>query len=69
MPRAAVEPLLRSLRMVNTAADALFYDVGVLWPERWIEAWHSTNTMLPLTVPVSKLTAEGLQSAPHPVPG
>jgi hypothetical protein len=37
-------------------------------PERWIEAWHSTNTMLPLTVPVSKLTAEGLQSAPHPVP-
>jgi hypothetical protein len=38
-------------------------------PERWIEAWHSTNTMLPLTVPVSKLTAEGLQSAPHPVPG
>jgi hypothetical protein len=38
-------------------------------PERWIEAWHSTNTMLPLTVPVSKLTAEGLQSAGHPVPG
>jgi hypothetical protein len=38
-------------------------------PERWIEAWHSTNTMLPLTVPVSKLTAEGLQSAPHQVPG
>lgn len=37
-------------------------------PERWIEAWHSTNTMLPLTVPVSKLTAEGLQSAPHPGP-
>ena len=38
-------------------------------PERWIEAWHSTNTMLPLTVPVSKLTAEGVQSASHPVPG
>jgi len=38
-------------------------------PERWIEAWHSTNTMLPLTVSVSKLTAEGLQSAPHPAPG
>jgi hypothetical protein len=38
-------------------------------PERWIEAWHSTNTMLPLTVPVSQLTAEGLQSAPHPAPG
>src|SRR5271169_6521626 len=33
MPRAAVEPLLRSLRMVNTAADALFYDVGVLWQQ------------------------------------
>jgi hypothetical protein len=37
-------------------------------PERWIEAWHSTNTMLPLTVPVSKLTAEGLPSAPHRAP-
>ena len=37
-------------------------------PERWIEAWHSTNSMLPLTVPVSKLTIEALQSAPHPVP-
>ena len=37
-------------------------------PERWIEAWHSTNTMLPLTVPVSKLTAEGLRSAPPPLP-
>jgi hypothetical protein len=35
-------------------------------PERWIEAWHSTNTMLPLTVPVAKLTTQGLQSAPHP---
>ncbi len=33
VPRAAVEPLLRSLRMVNTAADALFYDVGVLWQQ------------------------------------
>jgi hypothetical protein len=38
-------------------------------PERWIEAWHSTNTMLPLTVPVSKLTAEGRQSAPPPAAG
>jgi hypothetical protein len=36
-------------------------------PERWIEAWHSTNTMLPLTVPVSKLTKEGRQSAPRSV--
>ena len=36
-------------------------------PERWIEAWHSTNTMLPLTVPVAKLTAEGLRSAPFPL--
>jgi hypothetical protein len=33
-------------------------------PERWIAAWHSTNTMLPLTVPVSKLTTEGLRPAP-----
>jgi hypothetical protein len=31
VPRAVVEPLLRSLRMVNTAADAVYYDVGVLW--------------------------------------
>jgi hypothetical protein len=31
VPRAVVEPLLRSLRMVNTAADAVFYDVGALW--------------------------------------
>jgi len=31
VPRAAVVPLLRSLRMVNTAADAVFYDIGVLW--------------------------------------
>jgi hypothetical protein len=35
-------------------------------PERWIAAWHSTNTMLPLTVPVTKLTQEGLASAPRP---
>jgi hypothetical protein len=28
------------------------------WPERWIGAWHSTNTMLPLTVPVTKLAKE-----------
>jgi hypothetical protein len=33
------------------------------WPERWIESWHSTNTMLPLTMPVSKLTKEGLPRA------
>ena len=31
VPRAVVEPLLRSLRMVNTAADAVFYDVCALW--------------------------------------
>jgi hypothetical protein len=31
VPRAVVEPLLRSLRMANTAADAVYYDVGVLW--------------------------------------
>ncbi len=35
-------------------------------PERWIEAWHSTNTMLPLTVPVSKLAREGRRSMPRP---
>jgi hypothetical protein len=29
------------------------------WPERWIESWHSTNTMLPLTMPVSRLIKEG----------
>ena len=31
VPRAVGEPLLRSLRMVNTAADAVFYDVCALW--------------------------------------
>jgi hypothetical protein len=35
-------------------------------PERWIGAWHSTNTMLPLTVPVTRLTKERrLTSPPH----
>jgi len=29
------------------------------WPERWVETWHSTNTMLPLTMLVSKLASEG----------
>ena len=37
-------------------------------PERWIGAWHSTNTMLPLTVPVTKLTKERLTSEPRPRP-
>jgi hypothetical protein len=37
VPRATVEPLLRSLRMVNTAADAVFYDVGVLWRSLFAE--------------------------------
>lgn len=27
-------------------------------PERWIDAWHSTNTLLPLAMPVARLTAE-----------
>ena len=31
-------------------------------PERWIETWHSTNTLLPLTMPVSKLTKQGRQA-------
>src|SRR5215472_288210 len=31
IPRAVIEPLLRSLRSVNTAVDAIFYDVGALW--------------------------------------
>ncbi len=33
------------------------------WPERWIEAWHSTNTLLPLAMPVSRLTKEGPAAA------
>jgi hypothetical protein len=36
------------------------------WPERWIGAWHSTNTMLPLTVPVAKLTREGRATGRRP---
>ena len=33
VPREAVRPLLAALRLVNAAADALFYDVGVLFRE------------------------------------
>jgi len=47
MPRAAVEPLLRSLRMVNTAADALFYDVGVLWQELFARGIRVSTAMNP----------------------
>ena len=36
------------------------------WPERWIETWHSTNTMLPLTMPVSNLAKEERQSTARP---
>jgi hypothetical protein len=25
------------------------------WPEQWIKSWHSTNSMLPLTMPVADL--------------
>jgi hypothetical protein len=37
-------------------------------PERWIGAWHSTNTMLPLTVPVARLARERRASEPRPEP-
>lgn len=31
LPSVMVQPLLRAFRHTNTAADALFYDVGLLW--------------------------------------
>ena len=33
--------------------------------EHWIGAWHSINTMLPLTVPVTKLAEERRASKPR----
>jgi hypothetical protein len=31
------------------------------WPEQWIKSWHSTNTMLPLTMPVADLVKKDVR--------
>ena len=38
------------------------------WPEQWINSWHSTNSMLPLTMHVAELVKQDvLAEAPVPV--
>ncbi len=32
------------------------------WPEQWIRSWHSTNTMLPLTMPVADLVKKDVRA-------
>jgi len=32
------------------------------WPEQWITSWHSTNSMLPLTMPVSALVKKDVRA-------
>jgi len=31
------------------------------WPEQWITSWHSTNSMLPLTMPVADLVKQDVR--------
>jgi hypothetical protein len=31
------------------------------WPEKWIRSWHSTNSMLPLTMPIADLVKEDVR--------
>ena len=31
------------------------------WPERWIGSWHSTNSMLPATMPVLDLVTKDVR--------
>ncbi|MBW7962465.1 hypothetical protein [Bradyrhizobium sp. BR 10261] len=32
------------------------------WPEHWIKSWHSTNSLLPLTMPVADLVKKDLRA-------
>jgi len=32
------------------------------WPEQWIRSWHSTNSMLPLTMPVADLVKKDVRA-------
>ena len=32
------------------------------WPEQWIGSWHSTNSMLPLTMPVADLVKKDVRA-------
>ena len=32
------------------------------WPEQWIRCWHSTNSMLPLTMPVADLVKKDVRA-------
>lgn len=31
------------------------------WPEQWIKSWHSTNSMLPLTMPIADLVKKDVR--------
>jgi hypothetical protein len=31
------------------------------WPEQWIKSWHSTNSMLPLTMPIADLVKQDVR--------
>lgn len=31
------------------------------WPEQWIKSWHSTNTMLPFTMPIADLVKKDVR--------
>jgi hypothetical protein len=31
------------------------------WPEQWIKSWHSTNSLLPLTMPVADLVKKDVR--------
>ena len=47
LPSVMVQSLLRAFRHVNTAADTLFYDVGLLWLRllhSWSVAQHQHGT-------------------------
>ncbi|MBB4398859.1 hypothetical protein [Bradyrhizobium sp. ERR14] len=32
------------------------------WPEHWIKSWHSTNTLLPPTIPVADLVKKDVRA-------
>ena len=45
LPSLAVQPMLRALRHVNTAADSLFYDVNLLWLRLYTRGITVTTNM------------------------
>jgi hypothetical protein len=62
LPSAMVQPLLRAFRGINTLADALFYDVGLLWLRLYTRGVNlSTNMQQPAATMQDSLAA--LQAA------